>query len=163
MTASQLDAQDFSPGVQNLAFIFYVCALPGRFVAFILVFTEDEKPIKMTYIYGTTCTLFWSMDNGLFSSHNRSVLESFIIVIPESFSPKKLYLFVSLKSRFCLPPAFTIKKIEKKKDNLTTVIVNYDLPGFIIRSEADTIITSSYIKDLIAPFFEPEWGTQLLF
>jgi len=92
-----------------------------------------------------------------FLDHNRSLLERFRCVIPESFSLKKLCLFVTLNPWFCLPPAFTTKKTN---GNLTTVTVNYDLPGFIIRSEAVTTITCSYIKGLIAPSLEPEWGRQ---
>lgn len=42
-------------------------------------------------------------------------------------------------------------------------MMNYDLPGFMIRSETATLITYSYLKGLIAHSLEPEWRRQLGF
>lgn len=60
-------------------------------------------------------------------------------------------------------PGFVFLPLLQPRPFTATLIVNYGLSGFIIRSEAITIITCSSIKGLIALSLEPEWGRQLGF
>lgn len=84
---------------------------------------------------------------------NSIILNSFILSHPRAFHSTNL---VSA-------PAFVFLPLLQSRLFTATLIVSYGLSGFIVRSEATTIITCSSVKSLITLSCESEWGGQLGF
>lgn len=81
-----------------------------RQVCGFLVFTEDEKPIKMTCVYGTI--LYTVLVYGqwfVLQTTTEAFWKASYVSFLRALHPRN-FVTVSLNSGLCLPPAFTIKK-----------------------------------------------------